>query len=261
MPELRINTSVASRICAVWEQEQRSNVKRRNIILLGIWLLALAWAAPLHLHAQYGYEEDCGDECRINTNVAMLINVPANPTAQFATVGWGLASGVGWNINKRSALIGEFMWNRMYANDAAIQTIVAAVPQPTGTINGSVNVFSVTANYRFELRGRLLGAYVIGGAGWYLRNTDLSQSITIGTTTVCTPAWLWWGLVCTPGTVTNTQTLAGSNSNVLGGNAGGGVTFRVGNAPYRLYGEARYHYAPTEGIRTQFVTVAMGIRY
>lgn len=233
-------------------------MKRRNLILLGAAVVLLVSLRPLHAQDD---EEDCGDECRINTNLAMVINVPANPTAQVATTGWGAVAGVGWNMNKRSALIGEFMWNRMYANDAAIQAIQAAVPQPTGTLNGSVNLYMVTANYRFELRGRRLGAYAIGGGGWYLRDTHLSQSITVGTTTVCTSAWLWWGFRCSSGTVTASQTLAGSSSNVLGGNAGGGVTVRVGKAPYRLYAEARYHYAPTQGITTQFVAIALGIRY
>jgi hypothetical protein len=61
--------------------------------------------------------------------------------------------------------------------------------------------------------------------------------------------------------VSASQTLASATSSALGGNAGGGVTFRVGGAPYRIYAEARYHYAPTRNINTQFVTVALGLRY
>ena len=232
----------------------------RRTILLGAAVGILLWVRPLH--AQYGLDdEDCGNDCRLNSNVAMMVNLPAGPTSNVAATGWGTVAGIGWNMNKRSALIGEFMWNRMFANDAAIQSILAAVPQPTGTLSGSVNLFAVTANYRFELRGRWLGAYVIGGGGWYLRNASLSQSVTLGTTTVCTPGWLWWGFRCSQGTVTAGQTLAGSNSNVLGGNAGAGVTVGVGHAPYRMYAEARYHYAPTQGISTQFVGLAFGIRY
>jgi hypothetical protein len=48
---------------------------------------------------------------------------------------------------------------------------------------------------------------------------------------------------------------------VGGGNAGGGFTFRVGDAPYRIYTEARYHYAPTAHVNSQFVTVTTGVRF
>ncbi|HET7872957.1 MAG TPA: hypothetical protein VFL42_10640 [Terriglobales bacterium] len=231
----------------------------RRTILLGAAISLFLWAPPLH--AQYGLDdEDCGNDCRLNSNLAMMASPPAGRTADVAATGWGAVAGVGWNINKRSALIGEFMWNRMNANDAAIQAIKAAV-QPVGTLSGSADLFAVTGNYRFELRGRWFGAYVIGGGGWYLRSTNLSESVTLGTTTVCTNAWLWWGFRCSQGTVTAGQTLAGSNSNVLGGNAGAGVTVGIGHAPYRVYAEARYHYAPTQGISTQFVGLAFGIRY
>jgi hypothetical protein len=226
-------------------------LKRGYSLLLSVTLIILAWLQPLH-----SQEDDCGDECKLNSNVAIIVSVPLKTTAQVTSTGWGTVGGVGWNINKRNALIGEFLWNRLYSDSATLQTL-----QPTGNLNGSVDLYSVTGNYRFELRGRLLGAYVIGGGGWYMRNTNLSQSVTVGAGTVCTPAWLWWGFTCTSGTVNVSQTLASSSSNALGGNAGGGFTIRVGPAPYRLYAEARYHFAPTKNISTQLVAVTFGIRY
>ncbi len=128
-------------------------------------------------------------------------------------------------------------------------------------LSGNADIFTITGNYRYELRGRLLGTYLIGGGGWYLRNTNLSKAVTVGPGTICTTAWLWWGFTCTSGTVTASQTVASSNSSALGANAGMGLTVRVGEAPYRLYTEARYNYAPTKNISTQFITVAVGIRY
>jgi len=47
----------------------------------------------------------------------------------------------------------------------------------------------------------------------------------------------------------------------LGGNAGVGLTFRVGEAPNRMYVEARYHFAPTKNVTTELLTVNWGIRY
>jgi hypothetical protein len=226
------------------------NLKIRNIIVLAIALTPLR---PLH------GQDDCGDECRVNSNLTMVVNVPVNPTAQVVGTGWGLVGGAGYNFDKRNAVIGELMWNRAYPSGGSLQPLQAALP--SSNLSGNTNLLTLTGNYRFELRGRLLGTYLIGGGGWYSRNTWLSNEVTSGTGTVCTPAWLWWGFTCTSGRVTANQTVASSSSNTLGANAGIGFTVRVGEAPYRLYTEARYHYAPTKNINTQFIAVTFGIRY
>jgi hypothetical protein len=203
-------------------------------------------------------QSDCGGEC-INTNLAMVLNVPANSTAQAVGTGWGTVVGIGRNFNRHQAIIGEFLWNRVYSSDGALQPLQAA--SQSSSLSGNADLYSITGNYRFELRGRLLGTYLIGGGGWYLRNTNLSRAVTAGPGTICTPAWLWWGFTCTSGTVTASQTVESSNSSALGANAGLGFTVRVGGDPYRLYTEGRYHYAPTKNINTQFITIAFGIRY
>jgi hypothetical protein len=151
------------------------------------------------------------------------------------------------------------MWNRVYPSNGSLQPLQTALQ--SSNLSGNTDLFTLTGNYRFELRGRLIGTYLIGGGGWYLRNTNLSRTVTAGTGTICTPAWLWWGFTCTSGTVTAGQTLASSNSSALGANAGIGFTVRVGEAPYRLYTEARFHYAPTKNIDTQFIAATLGIRY
>ena len=221
----------------------------RNIIILMIAL------TPLQLlHAQ-----DCDEECKVNDNVAMVLNVPVNSTAEVVNLGWGAVAGIGYNFNQHQAVIGEFLWNRIYASSGQLQPLQAAL-QSAG-LSGNADIFAVTGNYRYELHGRLLGTYLIGGGGWYLRDTNLSKTITVSPGTICTPIWLWWGFTCTSGTVTASQSVETSKSNAFGANAGMGLTVRVGEAPYRLYTEARYNYAPTRNISTQFITVAVGIRY
>jgi hypothetical protein len=222
--------------------------KLRNILALAIALTPLQ-----SLHAQDA-------ESKINSNLAMVLNLPVSSTAQVAGVGWGAIGGVGYNFNVHNALIGEFMWNRMYPSGGALQPLQTASSQ-SGSLNGNSNLYALTGNYRYELRGRQFGTYFIGGGGWYFRKNWLSREITSGTGTVCTPAWLWWGFTCSSGTVTANQTLATSTTSAWGMNAGIGFTLRVGEAPYRLYTEARYHYAPTKGISTQVVALSVGIRY
>jgi hypothetical protein len=63
------------------------------------------------------------------------------------------------------------------------------------------------------------------------------------------------------GIVNPNQHPATSSTNTFGVSGGVGFTARVGAAPYRVYAEARYHYAPTENISTQLITVTVGIRY
>jgi hypothetical protein len=225
-------------------------LKLRNIIAL-----VIAVGPMQSLQAQDG----CDNDCRINSNLAMVVNVPVNSTAQVLGTGWGGVGGVGYNFNQRNAVIGEFLWNRGWATGGALQPL--EVVSQSGSLRGNADIFALTGNYRYERRGRLFGTYLIGGGGWYFRNTWLSGPVTSGVGAICTPTWLWWGFTCASGTVTAGQTRAGFNSNALGANAGVGLTVGVGRAPYRLYTEARYHYAPTKNINTQFLTITLGIRY
>jgi Outer membrane protein beta-barrel domain len=229
----------------------------KNSVPLGIAVIVLASLQPLHGQME---GSACADECKINTNLAAVVNVPLNPAAQFVTVGWGLAAGIGYNFNKRNAIIAEFMWNRTYPGGDSLQPLRTVLQ--AGNLNAYNDFYLLTGNYRFEQRGQFFGTYLIGGGGLYVRYAHLSQSVTvIGAGTPCTSSWLWWGFNCSAGFVNVSQTLASTTSSVLGGNAGGGMTFRIGDAPYRIYTEARYHYAPTKRINSQFVTVAVGLRY
>jgi len=222
----------------------------------GVILLLIALAPAQTVLAQ----DECRGMCKLNSNVAMMLNMPVNQTGEVMGTGWGAGGGVGYNISQRNSLIGEFLWNRMYPSKGVLQPFQTAVPQ-SGTLNGNSNLYGLTGNYRYELRGRLLGTYVIGGGGWYFRKNWLSKDVNSGAGTACTPAWLWWGFTCMSGTVTANQTLATTSTNAWGMNGGIGFTVRVGEAPYRLYTEARYHYVPTKNVSTQFVAVSFGIRF
>jgi len=82
-----------------------------------------------------------------------------------------------------------------------------------------------------------------------------------GTTIGCIPAWVYWGYDCSSGLIVSDLTEVQSNASALGVNGGVGLTFRVGEAPYRMYVESRYHFAPTKNITTQMLIVSWGIRY
>jgi hypothetical protein len=162
----------------------------------------------------------------------------------------------GYNFTRQHALEGAFMWNWIYASNSAIQSLQQVLQ--TENVSGHGNLFVFTANYKYELRGKLLGTYIVGGPGWYRRTTDVTKVIPLGTVVPCQPIWVWWGVPCGP---TITSTTASSSSNTLGANVGIGFTIRLGDAPYRWYVESRYHYAPTKNIGTQLLTMNIGFRY
>jgi hypothetical protein len=233
---------------------EKSTVKYRIKLLLSICLVAL----PSVTLAQ-DVEFSGNDDPSVTTNLGIPLSAPLAPMGDHVGFAWGVDAGVGYNFDRRNALIGEFMWNALYPTNETLQPIRIALS--TSNVSGHGNLFAFTGNYRLELRGKVFGTYFIGGPGWYYRTASLSRPVPEGTTIACTPAWLWWGYNCAGGLVITNLTEIHSNSGALGFNGGMGVTIRVGGAPARMYVEARYHFAPNAGISTKLVAVTVGIRY
>jgi hypothetical protein len=215
-------------------------------------LILLILGTSILVRAQEPYD-------KINSHIGTLASFPLSPTSHYASTGWGFAGGAGYNFNINHAIIFEFMWNHLYATDRALQPLRQALQSPD--LNGNSNLYVVTGNYRYERRGKIFGAYLIGGAGLYYRTTNPSRLIVTGSGIPCAPVWMWWGFGCSSGTVRPGQSLGSVGSNAFGGNGGIGFTARVGEDPWRMYVESRYHYAPNNNFSTQLVTITIGIRY
>ncbi len=227
-------------------------MKLARMVLVGAYLLLIVSGG----RAQ---ENEGNDNPSATTSLGVPLTAPLSPTSQYVHWGWGVTAGAGYNFDRRNALIGEFMWNSLYPTSQVLQPLQIALN--TNKLNGHGNLFALTGGYKFELRGRSMGTYVILGGGWYYRTASLSRPVPDGTTIGCIPAWVWWGYTCSSGLVVTDLTEVHSNSSALGANGGVGLTFRVGEAPYRMYVEGRYHFAPTNSISTQLVVVTWGIRY
>jgi len=217
-------------------------------VLISFAVLAVSCSA---LHGQESYE-------KVNSHFGAIGTMPLHPMGTYTSVGWGLLGGVGYNFDGQHSAIGEFMWTRLPATEAALLPLRQASGQ---NLSGHSNLYVLTGNYRFERHGARFGAYVIAGGGLYYRTTNPSILVNSGSNTTCTQAWRWWGFKCGSAMVLPNQQLGSTGSNALGGNVGIGFTARVAEEPYRLYVESRYHYAPTKDISTQLVTIAVGIRY
>lgn len=184
------------------------------------------------------------------------MSLPVSSTSDLASVGWGSTAGVGYNFNRHHSFIGEFMWSRLYStNEAAISGSTG------GSSGGASDIYGVTGNYRFELQRKKAGLYFIGGGGWYFRQNNLENRVTVAAGTKCTPALIWWGAACASGIVTSDQTLSSYGTGALGWNGGVGFTWKISQPSYRFYVESRYHHAATSNIDTEFMNCTIGIRY
>jgi len=204
------------------------------------------------LYGQESYE-------RVNSHLGVIGSFPLHPMGTYTNVGWGLLGGGGYNFNQHHSAIGEFMWTRLSASEAALSPLQQASGQ--NSLSGHSNLYVVTGNYRYEWQRTRFGAYLIGGAGLYYRTTNPSMVIHSGSNTRCTEAWQWWGFKCSSGLVLPDQQLGSTGSNAFGGSVGIGFTARVAEELYRVYLESRYHYAPHKNISTHLITIGFGIAY
>jgi len=240
-------------------------MKRTMTILFWVHLLAIpcsVWAqegsnVPWYLREEN--REGGNDNPRATTSLGMPLNAPLSPTSQHVSWGLGVTASAGYNFNRVHALVGEFMWNWLYPTNQTLRPIQVALQ--TNAVSGHGNLFAFTGGYKLELRGRKLGTYFIAGGGWYYRTATLSKTVPAGTPIPCSPFWLWWGYDCSTGAVVGNLTEVHSNASAPGVNGGVGLTFRVGEAPFRMFVESRYHFAPTKNISTQFITITWGLRY
>ena len=222
--------------------------------LVGAVIWAFIWIVPLEAQNPESPTFE-----RLTSYAAINISVPFSETARYATTAWGLTYGAGFNVSRRNAVVSEIMWNSLYPTSAALAPIRAAAQN--NSIKGRGNLVAFTGNYRLQFSGQRYGTYFIAGGGMYYRQASLSQLITVGGSVTCDPAWLWWGLTCSSGVVTNNQLLASSSSTALGGNVGIGFTVAIPDSRYRFYVESRYHYAPNKGVATKLIPIAIGIRF
>jgi hypothetical protein len=147
---------------------EKSTVKYRIKLLLSICLVAL----PSVTLAQ-DVEFSGNDDPSVTTNLGIPLSAPLAPMGDHVGFAWGVDAGVGYNFDRRNALIGEFMWNALYPTNGTLEPIRIALV--TSNVSGHGNLFAFTGNYRLELRGKVFGTYFIGGPGWYYRTASLSR--------------------------------------------------------------------------------------
>ncbi len=202
------------------------------IMLLALCSACVAWA----------------QDGRLNFNIGGGIGFPQSDLSAFINDGANFVVGGGYNVNRWVSTNGEFMWQDLPVNSTtkqALQTPGASARQYAVTFDPMVKV---------PLKHKL-GAYAIGGIGWYHRS---GETTTPGAGVVCDPYWSWW-YGCSIGTV---NIVTGSTSaNAFGENIGGGLAYRLGESHAKFYAEFRYHHANYHNVATNIIPLTFGIRW
>ena len=181
-------------------------------------------------------------------NIGGGIGFPRGDLGQFVNDGGNFVIGGGINFVKHVGVDSEFMWQDLPINSTTLAHL--------GTPGASARQYAWTFNpmVHFPL-GTRLGAYAIGGIGWYHRS---GETTTPGVGVVCDPYWSWW-YGCGIGTV---NFVTGSRSaNSFGENIGGGLTVRLGGGHTKFYTEVRYHHAGYNHVSTEILPLTFGFRW
>jgi hypothetical protein len=212
----------------------------------------LSMMGLLAINTIISVQAQTNEEGKFNFSMGGGLSVPMNPIARYAGVGGTFLGSAGYNLDRHSSIVGQFMWN-------GLPPSVGAIEQLNG-ISNSVNLFSMTADYKYRRGlGKAFGYYLIAGGGWYYRHSSISKSTFVPTETVCTPIYDWYGYSCTNGFVNTIGISSGTSS--FGGNGGVGLTLRIKDSPWKFFVESRYVYAASRLIATQVAPVTFGFEF
>jgi hypothetical protein len=210
-------------------------------VLFSIVLLCPGWISCLH------------GQSKVTFNVGGGVSTPLNPTGAYTGVSGNFNFGVGYNLDSKNSISGEFLWSGLPPDVFALH--------PEDSPTGSINLYSMGASYRHHIDSihhSPLGVYGILGGGWYYRYASIDKNYTVPANTPCSPIYYWWGYSCSGG---YSQTVAYKGASAGGVNGGFGFTLRLADSGWKFYAEARYHYAFTSRVPTTLIPVTLGIRY
>jgi hypothetical protein len=179
---------------------------------------------------------------------------PNGQTSDFASVGGHGVVGGGFTLAPHVGLNGEYMFQDLPVRSTIVSRLAAT--------DASSHLHAITGNLVLAFGGEKLGAYLVGGGGWYKRTWKVTHPV-LGTENECDPGLLWFGIFdCHEEIVVRDKTLASGSETAPGWNAGGGVTLSLGrDTSAKLYLEVRYHHANHRGIPTEVLPLTIGIRW
>jgi len=181
-------------------------------------------------------------------------NVGAGPTAAVGTMhgrlntGWNFNGGAGINVSNPFAVMLDFGYNTFGISDQALTQL----NEP----DGNARIYSVTIDPMLRIGyDHRIGAYIIGGAGWYRRTVEFTQPTT-AVVPFFDPWFGYFGQAAIPADV-----VIGSRTIDTGGaNIGAGFTVGMAGGA-KFYTEARYHWMNAGTHNTTILPITLGVRW
>src|SRR5689334_9458933 len=126
---------------------------------------ALLVVSACGLHAQWYSSEHW------NFDAGAGVTPAVSNTGNSLNTGWHYQLGAGYNFTPHFGTMIQFQQNNLGVSNSVLTSL--SVP------GGNSRIYSVTLDPIWQLRpGNRLGAYVIGGVGWYRRTLDFTQPTT-----------------------------------------------------------------------------------
>jgi len=192
---------------------------------------------------------------RFNFDVGGGLGIGRGDVGKFVGGSYFGVAGGGLNVSRMFGFNAEYMYYDLPLKPSVIQQ--QGIPGASGHLH--TVTLNIIANA--PLSGRF-GAYGIGGIGFYRRSVSATiDHLPDGA--LCQPAFIWWGIQCSNGSVFPVgQTISSFSKDAGGFNFGGGVTYRLNHLHRaKVYVEARYHRAYHSDVQTTFIPVAVGLRW
>ena len=163
--------------------------------------------------------------------------------------GWHVTAGAGFRANSHFEVTGQFTYNGF-----GVQSLVldeAEVP------SANSHLWSITADPKLRFRGgHAFDPYLVGAVGYYRRTVNFTAP-TLVPVALFDP---FFGVIFPVLEPANIQ-LGSISRSGIGGNAGFGFDFRLGQSKAKLFIEARYEYAATGSVPTRMIPVTLGFSW
>ena len=203
------------------------------------------------------------------------LTLPTGGTHNYASPNWRFQVGVGRNFNKTVGVIAQFDYDHFGMQTSTLNNQLALyndLGANLSQLGGNIHDWSFTLNPIVNFyTSDSLGAYVIGGGGFYHKVTTFT---TPGTGTYCDPYYGCYQYQAD-------QPIDVYTSNAVGFNGGIGFTYKVSRwANQRFFMEARYVWTdnqprhfdisgttpyfnafPQASARTTYIPVTFGLRW
>jgi opacity protein-like surface antigen len=123
--------------------------------------------------------------------------------------------------------------------------------------DGNAHLWSITVDPKLRLNPHhKIDPYVVGGVGYYRRTVEFTRPVLLSVV-IFDP--FFGGFFNT--VVQTNQVLGDITRGGIGGSLGGGFDVKLRKTGFKVFVEARYHYADTGRVATRMVPLTVGIRW